>query len=160
MQDFRRLVVWQRAHRFALNVRDATRHFPRTGYRDLKAQITRAAESIASNIVEGCGAASRRDFARYLDISIKSACEVDYQLELARDVGVLPHTLWKPLAREVVEIRKMLSGLRRALLQADADRSQPKPSALEMQPSARASPPRATIDGESTSPESTETSRE
>jgi four helix bundle protein len=159
MQDFRRLIVWQRAHRFALNVRDVTRHFPRTGYRDLKAQITRAAESIASNIVEGCGAASRRDFARYLDISIKSACEVDYQLELARDVGVLPHTLWKPLAREIVEIRKMLSGLRRALLQADGNRDGSKPAAHERQLSGGSSPQPATIDGESTSPESTETSR-
>jgi four helix bundle protein len=127
MQDFRRLVVWQRAHAFVLDVRRATDAFPRAGHAALKSQIRRAAESIASNIVEGCAAASRKDFARYLDISIKSASEVDYQLQLARDLGVLGHDAWKPLAREVVELRKMLSGLRRTVLTAAARERPPRP---------------------------------
>ena len=110
--------MWRRAHVFAIDIKQVTKTFPRTGYRDLKSQLSRAAESIASNIVEGCAAASRKEFARFLDISIKSASEVDYRLELARDHGVLPYRVWKPLAAEVVEIRKMLSALRRAVLAA------------------------------------------
>jgi len=93
---------------------------PRAGYSDLKSQMTRAAQSIVDNIVEGCGAASRLEFTRYMDISIKSTSEVDYQLELARDLGVMSHDVWKPLAREVIEIRKMLSALRRSVLAAAA----------------------------------------
>jgi len=120
MQDFRQLLVWKRAHAFALNVRRAVQDMPRTGYADLKSQITRAAQSIVDNIVEGCGAASRIEFARYLDISIKSTSEVDYQLELARDLGVMSPDVWKPLAKEVIEIRKMLSALRRSILAAAA----------------------------------------
>ena len=120
MQDFRQLLVWKRAHAFALNVRRAVQDMPRTGYADLKSQITRAAQSIVDNIVEGCGAASRIEFARYLDISIKSTSEVDYQLELARDLGVMSHDVWKPLAKEVIELRKMLSALRRSVLAAAA----------------------------------------
>ena len=119
MQDFRRLVVWERAHQFAIAVRRATTAFPRKGYSDLKSQLTRAAESIPSNIVEGCAAATRKEFARYLDISIKSTTEVEYQLQLAKDNGVLPPTKWEGLTAEVVEIRKMLCGLRRAVLSAD-----------------------------------------
>lgn len=118
MQDFRQLTVWQRAHAFAVDVRRATRAFPRTGYSELKSQITRAADSIASNVVEGTAAATRKEFARYLDISIKSTSEVDYRLELARDSGVLPYREWRRLATEVVEIRKMLYALRRAILAA------------------------------------------
>lgn len=118
MQDFRRLRVWQRAHAFALAVRRATDGFPRTGYAELRSQLRRASESIATNIVEGCAAASRLEFARFLDIAIKSASEVDYQLQLARDLGVLTHDVWEPLAREAVELRKMLSGLRRTVLVA------------------------------------------
>jgi 23S rRNA-intervening sequence protein len=76
--------------------------------------------SIVDNIVEGCGAASRLEFARYVDISIKSTSEVDYQLELARDLGVMSHDVWKPLAKEVIELRKMLSALRRSVLAAAA----------------------------------------
>jgi four helix bundle protein len=118
MQDFRKLRVWKRAHAFALDVRRTVEAMPRAGYTDLKSQLTRASQSIVDNIVEGCGAASRLEFARYLDISIKSTSEVDYQLELARDLGVIPHDVWKPLADEVIEIRKMLSALRRSVVAA------------------------------------------
>ena len=120
MQDFRQLLVWKRAHAFALNVRRAAQALPRVGYTDLKSQITRASQSIVDNIVEGCGSASRLEFARYLDISIKSTSEVDYQLEFARDLGVMSYEVWKPLAKEVIEIRKMLSALRRSILAAAA----------------------------------------
>jgi len=126
MQDFRQLLVWKRAHAFALNIRRATQEMPRTGYTDLKSQMTRAAQSIVDNIVEGCGAASRFEFARYVDISIKSTSEVDYQLELARDLGVMSQDVWKPLAKEVIEIRKMLSALRRSILAAAARDKTPR----------------------------------
>src|SRR5215218_9343514 len=127
MQDFRQLLVWKRAHAFALEVRRLAGTLPRTGYTDLKSQMTRASQSIVDNIVEGCGAASRPEFARYLDISIKSTSEVDYQLEFARDLGVITHDVWKPLAREVIEIRKMLSALRRSVLAA-AERDKQRPA--------------------------------
>jgi four helix bundle protein len=127
MQDFRQLLVWKRAHAFALDVRRLAERLPRRGYADLKAQVTRASQSIVDNIVEGCGAASRPEFARFLDISIKSTSEVDYQLEFARDLGVLPHGVWKPLAREVIEIRKMLVALRRSVIAA-AERDKRSPA--------------------------------
>jgi len=119
MQDFRQL-LWKRAHAFALNVRRAAQAMPRAGYSDLKSQMTRASQSIVDNIVEDCGASSRLEFARYPDISIKSTSEVDYQLEFARDLGVMSNDVWKPLSKEVVEIRKMLSALRRSILAAAA----------------------------------------
>jgi len=62
----------------------------RTGYTDLKSQMTRSAQSIVDNIVEGCGAASR--------------------LEFARDVRVISHDVWKPLAKEVIELRRKARG--------------------------------------------------
>jgi four helix bundle protein len=76
----------------------------------------RATESIANNIVEGCAAASRKEFARYLDISVKSASEVDHQRQLAHDLGAIDHKTSLLLAREVVELRQMLWGLRRTIL--------------------------------------------
>ena len=130
MQDFRQLRVWQRAHALAIEARRTTETFPRTGYAELKSQITRAADSIASNIVEGCAAASRQEFARFLDISIKSASELDYRFQLARDLDVLRYDVWKSLARDVVEIRKMLSGLRRTVLAAaEREKRQKRPRA-------------------------------
>lgn len=113
MQDYRRLRVHGSAHALAIRVRAATRQFPRAGYTSLKAQMTSAAESIAFNVVEGCGAESQKDFARFLDIAIKSAMELEYQLTLARDYGVLPVGDSESLCEHTIEARRMLYGLRK-----------------------------------------------
>jgi four helix bundle protein len=136
MQDFRRLLVWQRAHAFVLDAHVAIAAIPQRGNAELKAQMRRALDSIPNNIVEGCASASRKEFARYLDISIKSASEFDYQLQLAHDRGLMSHERWEPLAREVVELRKMLWALRRTVL-ASLDSRKPR-----MSPPDRNSPAR------------------
>lgn len=41
------------------------------------------------NIVEGCGCESQKEFARYLQHSVNSADEAEYQIQLARDYGLL-----------------------------------------------------------------------
>ena len=123
MQNFRRLKVWQRGHSFAVAVRNLVRTFPRTGYAELKSQLTSAAESIPSNIVEGCAASTAKEFARYLDISIKSTAETEYRLELAKDYRILAPRRWSHMTREVIEIRKMACGLRRQVLARDNRRS-------------------------------------
>ena len=121
MQDYHKIRVWERAHAFALAIRKATEKF-RPGFADLRSQLVRAAESIPSNIVEGCGAATRREFARFVDISIKSTTEVQYRLELARDYDLIEAATWDELMAEVEEIRKMSYGFRKRLLAA-ADKS-------------------------------------
>jgi four helix bundle protein len=79
------------------------------------------------NIVEGCGASSPKDFARFLDHSIKSSSELESQLELAKDYGVLPSRQYQQLAAETVEIRRMICGYRSKLL--ITARTRDKPSA-------------------------------
>jgi four helix bundle protein len=116
MQNFRRLLVWGRAHELALSVRRGIRSFPRSERGSLKSQMVNAAESIAFNIVEGCGARSQKEFARFLDISIKSTSELESQLQLATDCGLLSCRDWSLLSAETVEIRRMLCGLRRKVL--------------------------------------------
>ena len=117
MQDFRRLVVWARAHQLVLAVRRAARSFPRSERGTLKTQMVSSAESIAFNIVEGSGASRPKEFARFLDISIKSTCELEYQLQLATDADLLAPTVGRPLCAETIEIRRMLCGLRRRVLE-------------------------------------------
>jgi four helix bundle protein len=87
--------------------------------------MTTAAESIAFNIVEGCGASTNKEYARFLEISIKSAFELEYQLLLSRDYGVILPADWDTLSKETVEIRKMLYGLRKAVLGDPADPDTP-----------------------------------
>lgn len=116
MQDFRKLKVWQKAHALALDVRRVTKAFPKSGYTAQRSQILRAVESIPTNIVEGCYSASQRDFARLLEVSIKSAGEVEYELQLAYDCGVLHYQNWRSLTASTVEVRRMTIGLRKKVL--------------------------------------------
>src|SRR5688572_12496197 len=100
MQDYRHLRVWRRAHAHVLNVRRATNGFPRTGYPSTKDQLIKTAESVAFTLVEGCGAFTQKEMARFVEMSIKSTKELEYQLFLARDYGVLPRKDWKSLTLE------------------------------------------------------------
>lgn len=122
MQDYRKLNVHARAHKQAIRVRKAVDSFPKRGFTEFKSQLTSAAESIPFNIVEGCGAESRPEFARFLQTSIKSAFELEYQLDLAKDYGILPEDRWVILSRETVEIRKMTCGLRKKVLDSPPEK--------------------------------------
>lgn len=123
MQDFRRLEIWRRSHALALEIRRATRGFPRTGFSDLRSQIIRAAESVPTNIVEGCGVQrSAREFARFLDIAIRSTFELEYQLQLAKDNDILSEERWSRLTREAVEVRRMICAFRRRVLSQNISR--------------------------------------
>ncbi len=116
MQDYKHLQFWQRAHALAIALHRSVRRFARSGHANLRSQLTRAADSIATNIVEGCGASTTREFARFLDISIKSANETEYHLLCARDLELLSGTDWQRYSVETVEIRKMIYVYRRKVL--------------------------------------------
>ena len=67
--------------------------------------------SIPTNIVEGRGKKSDRDFARYLGYALGSACELEYHIILVRDVGEISEGDFNSLMRQVVDIKRMLHGL-------------------------------------------------
>lgn len=116
MRDFHKLDMWRRTHALAMAVHDIARGLRGSDFATLRSQLTRAADSIAANIVEGASAASAREFARFLDISIKSASETEYHLLSARDRQVLPTQRWRQLSQEVVELRRMMYAYRKRLL--------------------------------------------
>ena len=117
MRDYHRLEIWQRAHALSIAIHDVARQFRGGEFASLRSQLTRAADSVPATIVEGCGAASPKDFARYLDISIKSAAETEYHLLSARDRRVLVHNQWQRLSAEAVAVRRMTYAYRKKLLE-------------------------------------------
>ena len=117
MQDYHKLHVFNRAHAFAVEVARIAEGF-RPGFSGARDQIINAVQSIANNLVEGCGAATQKEFARFVDISIKSSSEVEYELESARDNHLIDVATFDRLVKELIEIRKMLHGLRKRLLEA------------------------------------------
>ena len=84
MRDFRSLKVWQKAHELTLRVYTATRIFPKDELYGLTSQVRRSAASITTNVAEGCGRSGEAELARFLNIAMGSASELEYQLLLAR----------------------------------------------------------------------------
>jgi four helix bundle protein len=116
MSDFRKLQVWQKAHVLSLESGTFARLFARRR-RGLADQITRAADAIPSHIAEGRGSATDRDFARYVTMAIKEANELESHLQRAVDSQLCPESEHATLTAATVEVRKMLIGLRKRLLQ-------------------------------------------
>ena len=116
MSDFRKLQVWQKAHALSLDSGTFARRYARkrTGLAD---QITRAADAIPTHIAEGRGSATDRDFARYVTMAIKEANELECHLQRAVDGKLCPAGAHASLTVSTVEVRKMLIGLRKRLLQ-------------------------------------------
>jgi four helix bundle protein len=73
--------------------------------------MRRAAISIPSNIAEGTGRGSDPELARFLQIALGSAHEVEYQALLARDLGCLNEEYYQKLYQQIEEVKRMLNGL-------------------------------------------------
>ena len=116
MSDYRNLIVWKRAHTFALEVYLSTKSFPDSERFGLTTQLRRAATSVVSNIAEGWGRHEARDQVRFLKMARGSICEVECQILLSRDLGYLRPAEWERLDISCKDIGKMLNGLIRAVV--------------------------------------------
>jgi four helix bundle protein len=111
MKDYRTLKVWQKSHKLTLAIYKVTRSFPREELFGLTGQMRRSSSSIPQNIAEGCGRGSDADFARFLQISMGSASELDYEILLSYDLQYLDESNYKYLSKETIEVMKMLTSL-------------------------------------------------
>lgn len=111
MQSFRSLRVWEKSHRLTLDVYSCSKAFPREEIYGLTSQMRRASASIGMNIAEGCCRRGNVEMARFLQIAMGSASELEYQLLLAHDLDYLQNPEYERLAEQAVEVRRMLSFL-------------------------------------------------
>jgi four helix bundle protein len=116
MFGFERLEVWQRAVEFADRVYVLTTAFPDHERYGLTSQLRRAAVSISSNIAEGSSRASRKDFARFVEIAYGSLMEVVSQLQIAKRRTFLNNRAFDELYESADELARLLSGLKAGLL--------------------------------------------
>ena len=119
MRNYNDLTVWQRAHALVLAVFECTDAVGRGAPPGLVSQFRRSAMTIPTNLAKGCGYDSRREFARYLAIAAASAVELEYQLQLARDLGVLSELQYGPLTSETIAVRRMCRALRDHVLREE-----------------------------------------
>ena len=113
-KSFEDLIVWQKAHAFALHVYKTTQKFPREEIYGLTSQFRRAAVSIPANIAEGFRKRSDQDKARYANIAEGSLQECRYYLILSHGLRYLDK---RPLWEISEEVCRLLSAYRNAITQ-------------------------------------------
>jgi four helix bundle protein len=123
--DFRKLEVWRKAHALAISVYRVSGKMRGRDTTSLRAQIVRAAMSVPANIVEGRAHKSDKEFSRFLRIALSSATELEYHLVLGSDVGAIGQPDFESLLAQVIDVKKMLTGLINRLAQ------KPRPAEAE-----------------------------
>ncbi len=113
MRDHTKLRAFELADEVALLTYRVTATFPREEQFGLTSQIRRAAVSVPSNIVEGCGRDSTADYIRFLDIAFGSLRELEYQVSLAIRLGFASGE--SELPNKLIETSKVLGALIRSL---------------------------------------------
>ena len=111
MRDFRQIRVWSKAHELTLEIYKTTACFPREELYGITSQLRRAAASIPANIAEGFGRGGNAELARFRQIGMGSAYEVEYHALLAKDLALIDATIYLKLQTRIVEVKRMLAAL-------------------------------------------------
>ena len=115
LQNYKDLIVWQKAMDLAAEIHRLSKAFPREELYGLTSQIRRAAVSVPSNIAEGHARQSTAEFRNFLSISLGSLAEVDTQQLLAQRFEYLTPDQAKETEGLITQIGKMLHSLRNKL---------------------------------------------
>jgi len=121
MGNPRKLIVLDKAHLLHKDINKAVESIRKAHVGPLKKQLLKSALSIPSNIAEGRRRTSQRDFLRFLDMALGSTGELDEQLRSANDCNAIPAETCANLIKRNDEIGKMVSGLRRRIIEDTGD---------------------------------------
>lgn len=123
MHNFKELIVWQKACNLHKIVYEITKHFPKEEMFGLTSQMRRCAASIPSNIAEGCGRSTNLELCRFLDIANGSPFELETQLILCFEVGLITSAEQLKLEELLREIQRMLYSFKESKLRISEKQS-------------------------------------
>jgi four helix bundle protein len=115
MHKYKELKVWQKARDLVKFIYKLTKKYPKEEIYSLTSQVRRAAVSIPSNIAEGAGHFSDKEFSRFLEIAYASSCELDTQVILSFDLNFINEVELSESNNRIDELQKMISGLIKSL---------------------------------------------
>ena len=98
-------------------VYEATALFPNNGKYGLTSQINRSVVSIPSNIAEGAGRNSNKEFIQFLSIALGSAFELETQIILAHTFSFIPDKQFSEISEQVIKVQKMINGFRISIIE-------------------------------------------
>jgi four helix bundle protein len=109
-KGYRNLLVWQNAHELTLLIYKASKIFPRDELHGLTNQMRRAAVSIPANIAEGYARAGKKELLQFLYIAKGSLAEVEYYVELSKDLEYIDRAMYENLEEKRQLVGKLLYG--------------------------------------------------
>ncbi len=115
MHKFKDLKVWQKAVDLAALTYQTTKPFPGEEWYGLTSQINRSVISIASNIAEGAGRNSKKEFVNFLSIAAGSSYELETHVLIPYNLKYLVKDDLDPLVLSIEEIQKMIYALQKSL---------------------------------------------
>lgn len=115
MRDFKKYDIWQLSHSLTLEIYKITSNFPKEELYGLTSQIRRATASIPTNISEGCGRNSDREFNQFLNIALGSTSETEYLLILSKDLNYINIEKFETLEKEINTIKSKIYKLKTVL---------------------------------------------
>ena len=114
-QSYRDLVVWQKSMQLVTDVYRMTECFPKSEMFGLCSQLKRAVISVPSNIAEGQGRDSVKEFLHHLSIAYGSLTETETQIQIAANLKFIPQAQADVLTGKCAEVGRLLNGLLRSL---------------------------------------------
>lgn len=115
MKNFKELKIWKQGMTIAKKCYILTATFPKHEQYNLSSQIVRCGVSIASNIAEGSSRTSEKDYARFVEISLGSAFELQTQLIIAQEIKMGDQIILNELLNEIETEQKMIASFLRIL---------------------------------------------
>jgi four helix bundle protein len=115
LKNYKELQVWQKSYQLCLVIYKLTNTFPKEERFGITSQIRRAAVSVPSNIAEGYGRKTTREYIQALYIAYGSVCELETQILLSSDLGYIKIEDLTPLQENMGDIERMLKGLIKSL---------------------------------------------
>lgn len=110
IKSFTNLIVWQEAHKLALEIYRITKSFPREETYSLTDQMKRCSISITSNIAEGFSRQSKKEKIQFYFTAKGSLTELQNQLLLVKDIKYLSSASFKSIAEQTVAVHKLING--------------------------------------------------
>ena len=115
MKTYREIICWQKAIELVKSIYKITNNFRQSEQFGLTSQLRRAAISIPSNIAEGFGRGSNKDFRRFLDISRGSLFELQTQLYISKELGFIADKSYDIIYEQSREVERILIGFIKSL---------------------------------------------
>lgn len=109
MKGYKDLIVWQKSKDLAVTVYKIVKSFPKEELYGLSSQTKRSAVSIPSNIAEGSRRRSKKEFVNFLSIAYASGAELETQLIIALELGLISEDDYNVIEAQLNEIMKMLN---------------------------------------------------